>query len=174
MNKATRKVLFKHFVFQTSAPRLPEPVVADSKISNYINNNNNSQQVPIICLCSSLKLSTQGWASGGQQARRASCAKQELGEHSGDRVGVEARRQEDGDPGIDQRAPQMPRQLPLQALLQVTTHLSSSKFPHVMKTQAARFPTRGLHHVASHRGSVAFASGLAGRLHIISVQSIHF
>lgn len=35
---------------QTSAPRLPEPVVADSKISNYINNNNNSQQVAILCL----------------------------------------------------------------------------------------------------------------------------
>jgi len=34
---------------QTSAPRLPEPVVADSKISNYINNNNNSQQAePVV------------------------------------------------------------------------------------------------------------------------------
>ena len=37
--------------FQTSAPRLPEPVVADSKISNYINNNNNSQQVAILSVC---------------------------------------------------------------------------------------------------------------------------
>ena len=43
-----RKFYFNSFSFQTSAPRLPEPVVADSKISNYINNNNNSQQVAII------------------------------------------------------------------------------------------------------------------------------
>ena len=43
--------------FQTSAPRLPEPVVAESKISNYINNNNNnSQQVAILSVCFSLKL----------------------------------------------------------------------------------------------------------------------
>ena len=35
---------------QTSAPRLPDPVVAESKISNYINNNNNnhSHQVTIM------------------------------------------------------------------------------------------------------------------------------
>ena len=41
---------------QTSAPRLPEPVVADSKISNYINNNNNSQKVAILSVSFSLKL----------------------------------------------------------------------------------------------------------------------
>ena len=41
--------------FQTSAPRPEKPVVADSKISNYINNNNNSHQVVIPSVCLSPK-----------------------------------------------------------------------------------------------------------------------
>ena len=137
--------------FQTSAPRLPEPVVADSKISNYINNNNNSQQVAILSVCFSLKLShprlSQWWTTSPLRGKL--CQIRTWGAPQWGRTWsqVQRRRWSRRRPASSSNALATSS---TNAATGADTFALESFFITQMTLQAARLPAWRLHHVASH------------------------